>query len=78
MFLKIIFKKLKIKESKWLEALIYGITYFFITLIIFVFAAIVLKKSSWSRDLIVSGIIGIAMFVTYLIKTEIYQLYRKK
>lgn len=73
MLLKRIFGKFKFKETKWIEASLYGFIYSILALIIFVSAAFTLKKYYWKRDLLISLFIGIMMFVLYVIKLEVFK-----
>jgi hypothetical protein len=74
MFLRIIFRKLELKENKYLLAIVYGIIYFIIVFFIFLFAGVILKKTSIFQNLLISISIGIIMAVVYLIKWEFFKI----
>jgi L-asparagine transporter-like permease len=77
MFLSIIFQKFRIKQSKFRMALIYGIFYFILAFLIFIFSFLFFKKTDLLKSFIFSFFIGLLMFVAYLIKWEIVHFKQK-
>lgn len=73
MFLKLIFRKLGVKENKYFLALIYGMLYFVFILLLLTLSSIYLKKLNLTRDFFISLILGVVMSIVYLIKWEIFK-----
>jgi len=74
MFLRLIFRKLGIRENKFFLALVYGAFYSIFTFIIFLFSGFYLKKFFFTRYVLVSLFVGVLMFILYLIKWELFSL----
>lgn len=73
MFLRIIFKKLGVKENKYFFASVYGTFYFLLILLIFTLAGIYLNNLNFVRTFLISLVLGIVMLVVYLVKWEIFK-----
>ena len=73
MFLRLIFKKIGIKENKFFLAFVYGGFYSVFTFLIFWLAGLYLKNFNFTRYLVVSIIVGVVMFIFYLIKWEYFE-----
>ena len=78
MFLQLIFRKLGIKENKYVLAVVYGCIYAVFTFLIFLFSGLFLKSFYLTRYLLVSIFVGLVMFVVYLIKWEFISLKKIK
>lgn len=74
MFLQLIFRKLGIRENKFVLAIVYGCIYAVFTFLIFWLASLYLKQFFFLRYLIVSLMIGVVMCVVYLLKWEFLKL----
>ena len=72
MFLQILFKKLGLKQNKYVMALIYGLIYSIITFFLFLFSTFFITKFNLFRYFTVSLIIGLFMFGIYLFKWELF------
>lgn len=72
MFLHIIFKKFKLKENKYLMALIYALIYSVFLFIMLLLAQLYLERLDIKTNFIYSIVLGIIMFVVYLIKWEFF------
>ena len=73
MFLRLIFKKLGLKENKYVLAFVYGCLYFVLVFSVFQVADLILKKGTFTRDLLISFFIGVVMAIIYLIKWEVFK-----
>jgi hypothetical protein len=73
MFLKIIFRRVGLKENKYLMALIYGGIYLLLMFLILLFANAVLNTVPLGRNILVSVSVGAIMTVVYLVKWELFK-----
>jgi len=68
MFIRLLFKKLNIKEYKYIMAVTYGLIYSIVFFIVLTLAQVFLNNLDVQRNLIYSVVIGVLMFGVYLIK----------
>ncbi len=68
MFIRLLFKKLNIKENKYIMAVTYGLIYSIVFFIVLTLAQVFLNNLDVQRNLIYSVVIGVLMFGVYLIK----------
>ena len=74
MLLQIIFKKLRIKENRYLLAFVYALFYFSIFFVILW----IFQKKIVLNSLFLSLFIGILMFFVYLIRIETIRILKKQ
>ncbi|MFH2020352.1 MAG: hypothetical protein ABIJ34_02995 [archaeon] len=72
MFLRILFKKLKVREDKYLMGAIYGLSYMAIFLILITALELYLGKHNLLRNILISVIVGFTMFGLYLLKWKLF------
>lgn len=78
MFLRMIFRKIGIKENMLLLASIYGGLYAVLTFLFFWLAGLYLKQYYFTRYLLISLLVGVVMTVLYFVKWEFLKLKIKK
>ena len=71
MFLHLIFRKLGLKENKYLMAGIYGAFYSVISFILLFFSLFYLRRLNLGHVFLFSLFSGIVMFIVYLIRWEV-------
>ncbi len=74
MLLQILFKKLKIKENRYLLAFVYALFYFFVFFVILW----IFQKKIILNNLFLSLFIGILMFFVYLMRIETIKILKKQ
>jgi hypothetical protein len=77
MFLNILFKKLRIRQSKYVLSLVYGLLYAILFFLILSLSSLYLKQLNIVRITGFSLFIGLCMFVVGLIKEELFSLGKK-
>jgi hypothetical protein len=73
MFINILFKKLRIRQNKYIIALTYGLLYAILFFLIFFLSSLYLKQVKIVVAILLSIFIGICMFIVGLIKEEVFK-----
>ena len=71
MFIKIVFKKFGLKENKYVMGLMYSIIYMIFFYGVLSLSQLYLKNYNFKKNMINTLIIGVVMYLVYLIKWEI-------
>ena len=71
MFIKIVFKKFGLKENKYVMGLTYSIIYMVFFYGVLSLSQLYLKNYNFKKNMINTLIIGVVMYLVYLIKWEI-------
>jgi len=72
MFLRILFKKLGLKEDKWAMAIFYGLGYMAFFLLLITVLELYLRRFNLIRNLLISGMVGLILSGMYLIKWKLF------
>ncbi len=72
MFIRMLFRRLGLKQNKYLMALVYGALY----ALFFFLLLLALSHNFTTTIVLYSFFVGVAMFVVYLIKTELFRMHK--
>ncbi|NTV23081.1 MAG: hypothetical protein HGA85_01740 [Nanoarchaeota archaeon] len=72
MFIRLLFRRFRIKENKYLMGIAYGAIYFTIFFSVFSFGSYYMGNLSLFKSASLSLFVGMIMFVVYLIKWELW------
>lgn len=78
MFVRLIFKRLGLKDNIWLQAIFYGAVYGILVFLLLLAADLFLRKNNLVRNFVYSLVIFLAMAAVYLIKSEVFRIQSKK
>ena len=77
MFLKLLFKRLKLKENKYFMAVLYGLIYGIVIFFLLLASSLYLGRLDLMKTVSVSIAVWAVMSIVYLIKWEVFTFLKK-